>query len=312
MHRYPGFLFILYMNVSSPTAGNGKGTSFYHLLAFLTVVVWGTTFIATKVLIEHGLSPHEIFFLRFLIAYIGCWFIAPHQVLSKSIKDEFFFLLAGLTGGSVYFITENSALGITQTTNVSFIICTTPLLTTLLSLLFDKKEKVGRMFLAGSMVALTGVGLLIFNGSFVLKLSPLGDMLTLCAALSWAFYSIIIKRMSGRYASTFITRKVFFYGVLTVIPYFTLHPWNFPLEHFLQPVVWMNLLFLSVLASLVCFMTWNLIVKMIGTIRSSNYLYLNPLFTTVCAWLVLDERLTVYAVAGVGLVLSGVFLASKK
>ena len=289
-----------------------KGSSFYHILAFLTVAVWGTTFISTKLLIDNGLSPHEIFFLRFLIAYIGCWFIAPKKLMAHTVKDEFMLLLAGMTGGSIYFITENSALGITQTTNVSFIICTTPLLTSLLSLLFDKKEKVGKMFFLGTVVALAGVALLIFNGSFVLKLSPMGDLLTLCAALSWAFYSIIIKQLSGKYHSAFITRKVFFYGVLTVLPYLALHPWSFPLAHFARPVVWMNLLFLSVLASLVCFMTWSLIVKMLGTIKSSNYLYLNPLFTTIAAWLVLNEHLTIYAVIGVGLVLGGVFLASRK
>ena len=300
------------MNITSSINAKGSGLSLYHILAFMTVAVWGTTFIATKVLIEHGLSPHEIFFLRFFIAYIGCWFIAPKKIFSNSVNDEIMLLLAGLTGGSIYFITENSALGITQTTNVSFIICTTPLLTTLLSLLFDRKEHVGKMFLVGSLVALTGVGLLIFNGSFVLKLSPLGDLLTLAAALSWAFYSTLIKRMSGKYPATFITRKVFFYGVLTVIPYFLLHPWKFPLTDFQQPVVWINLLFLSVLASLVCFMTWSLIVKMIGTIQSSNYLYLNPLFTTICAWLILDEHLTIYAVVGVGLVLIGVYLAGRK
>lgn len=291
---------------------NQKGSSFYHVLAFLTVAVWGTTFISTKLLIENGLRPHEIFFLRFLIAYIGCWFIAPKKLTANSAKDELMLLMAGMTGGSIYFITENSALGVTQTTNVSFIICTTPLLTSLLSLLFDKKEKVGKMFFVGTIVALTGVALLIFNGSFVLKLSPVGDLLTLCAALSWAFYSIIIKHLSGHYHSAFITRKVFFYGVITVLPYFLLHPWDFPLENFAKPIVWMNLLFLSVLASLVCFMTWSLIVKTIGTIKSSNYLYLNPLFTTIAAWLVLNEHLTIYAILGVGLVLSGVFLTSKK
>lgn len=300
------------MNVVSSGTLNQKGSSFFHVVAFLTVAVWGTTFISTKLLIENGLSPHEIFFLRFLIAYVGCWFIAPKKVFTNSVKDELMLLLAGMAGGSIYFITENSALGITQTTNVSFIICTTPLLTSLLSLVFDKNEKVGRMFFMGSMVALTGVALLIFNGSFVLKLSPMGDFLTLCAAFSWAFYSIIIKRLSGKYHSAFITRKVFFYGVLTVLPYFLLHPWKFPLENFTRPVVWINLLFLSVLASLVCFMTWSLIVKTIGTIKSSNYLYLNPLFTTIAAWLVLDEKLTIYAFMGVGLVLSGVFLAGKK
>lgn len=300
------------MDIIARGKNSRKGGSLYHLLGFMTVAVWGTTFISTKILIGHGLSPHEIFLLRFLIAYLGCWFLAPKKLLSNSVKDELTLVLAGLTGGSIYFLTENSALEITQTTNVSFIICTTPLLTSLLSLLFNKEEHVGKMFYLGSMVALTGVGLLIFNGSFVLKLSPMGDFLTLCAALSWAFYSILIKGLSGRYHPAFITRKVFFYGVLTVLPYFILHPWSFPLESFLQPIVWMNLLFLSVLASLACFVSWSLVVKMIGTIQSSNYLYLNPLFTTICAWLVLNEHLTIYAVVGVGLVLSGVFLASKK
>ena len=300
------------MNAISSKSIGQKGLPFYHILAFFTVAVWGTTFISTKLLIENGLFPHEIFFLRFFIAYLGCWFIAPKKLIANSFKDEFTFLLAGLAGGSVYFITENSALGITQTTNVSFIICTTPLLTSLLSLVFDKKEKIGKMFFLGTLVALTGVALLIFNGSFVLKLSPIGDLLTLCAALSWAFYSIIIKRLSGRYHSAFITRKVFFYGVLTVIPYFFLHPWQYPIENFKLSIVWMNLLFLSVLASLVCFVTWSFIVKSLGTIQSSNYLYLNPLFTTVAAWLILNEHLTIYAIMGVGLVLSGVFLAGRK
>lgn len=138
---------------------NHKSTSVYHLIAFFTVAVWGTTFISTKLLIENGLSPHEIFFLRFTIAYIGCWFIAPKKLLANSIKDELSFVLAGMTGGSIYFITENSALSITQTTNVSFIICTTPLLTSLLSLLFDKKEKVSRMFFHGNIYSIDRSGI---------------------------------------------------------------------------------------------------------------------------------------------------------
>ena len=69
-----------------------------------------------------------------------------------------------------------------------------------------------------------GVGLIVFNGSFVLKISPIGDLLTLLAALSWAFYSLIIKKMAGRYPTIFITRKIFFYGVLTILPAFLLHP----------------------------------------------------------------------------------------
>lgn len=294
------------------SVNTAQGTGRYHLLAILTVAVWGTTFISTKILIENGLSPQEIFLLRFVIAYVGIWLLSPRKLLADSWKDELWFLLAGLTGGTLYFLTENTALSLTQTTNVAFIICTTPLLTTGLSLLLYRQEKAGKGLLAGSLVALAGVGMLIFNGSFVLKLSPLGDVLTLCAGVSWAVYSLIIRRLSGRYPSVFITRKVFFYGILTVLPVFAVHPFSFPAEGFLRSAVWMNLLFLSVLASLACFVAWNVVLKRLGTIQSSNYLYLNPLFTTAAAHLFLQEQLTVYAVVGVLLVLGGVFVAARK
>lgn len=294
------------------SVNTAQGTGRYHLLAILTVAVWGTTFISTKILIENGLSPQEIFLLRFVIAYVGIWLLSPRKLLADSRKDELWFLLAGLTGGTLYFLTENTALSLTQTTNVAFIICTTPLITTGLSLLLYRQEKAGKGLLAGSLVALAGVGMLIFNGSFVLKLSPLGDVLTLCAGVSWAVYSLIIRRLSGRYPSVFITRKVFFYGILTVLPVFAVHPFSFPAEGFLRSAVWMNLLFLSVLASLACFVAWNVVLKRLGTIQSSNYLYLNPLFTTVAAHLFLQEQLTVYAVVGVLLVLGGVFVAARK
>ena len=171
---------------------------YYHLIAILTVAIWGLTFISTKVLINHG------------------WLVA-----------------GGIFGGSLYFFTENTALGITQASNVSFIICTAPLLTTILSLLFYKSEKASKGLIYGSLLALMGVGLIVFNGSFVLKISPIGDLLTLLAALSWAFYSLIIKKMAGRYPTIFITRKIFFYGVLTILPAFLLHP--LPLYFFNLP-----------------------------------------------------------------------------
>lgn len=106
----------------------------YHLVAVLTVGIWGLTFISTKVLIGHGLSPQEIFLLRFLIAYMGIWLISPRKLFADNWKDEFWMFLGGMTGGSFYFFTENTALEITLATNVSFIVCTAPLLTTILSL----------------------------------------------------------------------------------------------------------------------------------------------------------------------------------
>lgn len=284
----------------------------YHLIAVLVVGIWGLTFISTKVLIGNGLSPQEIFFLRFLIAYLGIWFISPRKLFADNWKDELWLLLGGVTGGSLYFFTENTALEITLATNVAFIVCTAPLLTTILSLMIYKKEKATRGLIGGSVLALIGVALVVYSGQFVLKISPLGDLLTLLAAFSWAFYSLIMKKMANRYRTTFITRKIFFYGVLTILPAFLFRPWQFSLSGLLQPSVLLNLLFLGALASLICFVVWNMVLKQLGTVRASNYIYLNPLFTLVGSAAFLGERLTIMALIGAVFILGGVYLAGRK
>lgn len=285
---------------------------YYHLIAILTVSIWGLTFIATKVLIGYGLTPQEIFFYRFLIAYAGIWIISPKRLFANRWKDEFWLMAGGIFGGSLYFFTENTALGITQASNVSFLICTAPLLTTILSLLFYKSEKATKGLIGGSLLALAGVGLVVFNGSVILKISPVGDLLTLLAALSWAFYSLIIRKMTGRYPTVFITRKIFFYGVLTILPAFLLRPLQPDLDILLQPIVLSNLLFLAVLASLICYVLWNVVLKQLGTVRASNYIYLNPLVTMVASMMILQEQITLFALIGAGCIVCGVYLAERK
>ena len=285
---------------------------YYHLIAILTVSIWGLTFIATKVLISYGLTPQEIFFYRFLIAYAGIWIISPKRLFANRWKDEFWLMAGGIFGGSLYFFTENTALGITQASNVSFLICTAPLLTTILSLLFYKSEKATKGLIGGSLLALAGVGLVVFNGSVILKISPVGDLLTLLAALSWAFYSLIIRKMTGRYPTVFITRKIFFYGVLTILPAFLLHPLQPNLDVLLKPIVLSNLLFLAVLASLICYVLWNVVLKQLGTVRASNYIYLNPLVTMVASMMILQEQITLFALIGAGCIVCGVYLAERK
>lgn len=300
------------MRATYPKRMNTKNNYTYHLVAIVVVAIWGLTFISTKVLIGHGLSPQEIFLLRFLMAYVGIWFISPRKLFADNWKDELWLLLGGITGGSFYFLTENMALEITLATNVAFIVCTAPLLTTILSLLIYKKEKATRSLIGGSLLALVGVALVVYNGSFVLKISPLGDFLTLLAALSWAFYSLIMKKMANRYRTTFITRKIFFYGVLTILPAFLFRPWQSAFSLLLEPSVLFNLLFLGVLASLACFVVWNMVLKQLGTVRASNYIYLNPLFTLVGSAAFLGEQLTIVALMGAVLILGGVYWAGKK
>ena len=284
----------------------------YHLLAILTIAIWGVTFVNTKVLLQQGLQPTEIFLIRFVLAYICIWPISPKSIKPQKWTDELWFFILGLVGGTIYFIAENTALALTYVNNVSFIVCTAPLITMLLAILFVKSVKATLPLTIGSAMALVGVGMVIYNGHFVLQLNPLGDLLALAAAFSWAIYSLVVKKVSSRYSATFITRKVFFYGIITILPILLLSDWQFPLEQLQKPIVWANLLFLSVVASFLCFLWWSIAVKKLGALATSNYVYLNPVTTIIASALFLDEPMTAMAYAGSALILIGVFVANHK
>ena len=307
----------------------------WHLLALAVVAVWGVTFVSTKTLISAGLDPAEIFVVRFSMAYIGIWILSLLQrsssfagsdrrisrLLSKSWQDELLFVFLGLTGGSFYFLTENTALAHTQACNVSFLVCSAPLFTALLSVLYrrvrrdrfaDAMERVGSgwMLLLGTVLALGGMALMLFDGQRV-QVSLRGDLLAIGAALCWAFYSLFMGRMTEDYGAVFATRKVFFYGLLTILPFLIGRDFA-PLALFREPVVWGNLLFLGLVASLICFVVWNRVMARLGNITSVNYVYLNPIFTLITAMILLGERLTPAAAVGSVLIMAGVIIAGRR
>lgn len=284
----------------------------FHILAILTSAIWGTTFISSKLLLQEGLSPAAIMILRFVLAYVLMLPFVKGKWFCKSLKDELLMVLLGISGGSLYFLLENTALVYTQASNVAIIIAATPLLTMLTVNLLDRGKGASKRLYGYSLMSLAGVALVIFNGNFVLKLNPIGDLLTFGAVVTWVIYSIIIAKVQERYSSWMITRKIFFYGVVTLLPYFLVEPWDVTWEMMSRPMVWGNIAYLGVLASLGCYMTWNIVIKRLGAVDATNYLYINPIVAMITANLLLGERITPLAIAGTALILVGVYLAERK
>ena len=290
--------------------GSNRAKLLYHILALVTIFVWGTTFVSTKVLLTHGLTPPEIMLYRFIIAYALRWPFT-RKLRADNWADELYLAVAGFTGGTLYFLAENTAIDYSITSNVALVVCVTPVLTALLTSLCYKERITGRLII-GSAVALLGVGFVILNGT-VLKIHPLGDALALVAALAWAVYSVVVRRFDGKYTTWFVTRKVFFYGIVTMIPFIAagmgggLHP-----DKLTIPVVAANVLFLSVVASMLCFYSWNLVLEKIGTIRASKYMYSQPLVSLACSVAVLGEPITHIALLGTALILVGIYVAERK
>ena len=292
--------------------GHMKNKLAYHILAISIIAIWGVTFINTKFLIINGLNPQEIFLLRFILAYIGIWTFSPHKLFTDNWRDELTTLMLGVTGGSLYFWAENTAIQYSLVNNVAFIVCNAPLLTLFLGMAFSKEIRATKNIVMGSLISLIGVALVIFNGSFILRLNPIGDFLALVAAGAWAVYSLLMRGLANRYNVTFLTRKVFFYGILTILPAFLIKPWQFPLENLAEPVIWMNLLFLSIIAALICFVLWNIVIRELGALSSANYIYLSPVSTMIASAIFLQEPVTWISIAGSILILSGLFIVSKR
>ena len=292
-----------------------KNSLLPHLVALTVVIIWGSTFVFTKLLLLNGLSAAQIFLLRFILAYamLLVWSISRkgHRWFCKSLKDEFKMLLLGISGGSLYFLAENSAMNYTTATNDSLIVCACPLFTTLIVAFFYKSEHISGRQLLGTLIALVGMAVVVMNGQFVLQLSPKGDLLAFTACMCWVVYSLLMMNVSKRYSSVFTTRKVFFYGLVTIIPYFIAYPGTPSLSVLTQPDVLFNLLFLSIVASTLCFLLWNWALSRIG-VETTNYVYLNPLATIVFAWWLIDEPVTAWLLLGTALLLWGLYLVNKK
>lgn len=289
-----------------------NSTTVGHLSALATIVIWATTFISTKLLLV-DFQPVEILFYRFVIGLLALCAAYPRRLKNTTARQELTFAGAGLCGICLYYLLENIALTYTLASNVGVILSVAPFFTAILAYFVGSEaEKPSRSFFLGFVVAMVGIFLISFNGS-QLQLNPLGDLLALLAALVWAFYSMLIKKISTYgYNTILTTRRIFFYGILFMIPALFLFDFRFDLSPFSSPVQLFNILYLGLGASAMCFVTWNFAVKLLGAIKTSIYIYITPVITIVASVLILHETVTFLSVLGMAFTLSGLFLSNKK
>lgn len=286
-----------------------KGTG--HLLAIITILIWGTTFISTKILLNY-FKPVEILFFRFLIGLVILYIVCPKRLRSKNKKEEMMFALAGLCGVCLYYLLENIALTYTTASNVGIIISIAPFFTGIASHLLLKSEKLNRNFYIGFLTALIGIVLISFNGNLNFNLNPIGDILALLSAIVWALYSILTRMISGfGYSTLLTTRRIFTYGILFMLPIVWIDGIDIQIEQFTNMTILGNILFLGIGASALCFVSWNSAVRILGAVKTSTYIYLVPVITITTSVIFLNESITWMIVLGTVLTLSGLFLSEK-
>lgn len=291
----------------SMSAGERRG----HLLALFTIMVWGTTFLSTSVLLR-DFTPLEILIIRMGLGIAALTVARPRRLRLKNRRHEWLFAGAGLTGVSMYFLLENYALTFTYSANCSVIISTAPFFVAIAVRLFLGGAPMGRSFYVGFAVAIAGIALLSFSGQ-ALNLNPLGDLLCLLAAMCWGAYSVFLKKIETYgYDTLLVTRRIFLYGLLFLLPSLAFTPVRFDVGALLKPVNLLNLLYLGLCASALCFVTWNVAVSRLGAVRTSVYIYLSPVVTIVASWLLLGDPVLPMALLGAALTLVGLVLSQRR
>lgn len=277
-----------------------------HLTALAAIIFWGGTFVSTKVLLDY-INPFEIIICRFLIAYTALWIAFPRFVKPTSIKEEMKFFFAGICGMTLYFMFENFALDNTTASNVALLITLSPVFTAIIAHIVTKDERFSKNIAIGFLIAITGIFLVIFNGDFGVSVNIVGDILALAAAAAASVYLIILKKIGREYNYIHLTRKVFFYGIITMIPVGILLRPEFEMQVLMEAKVVLNLLFLGIIASALCFFMWNTATGELGTIKVSTYIYLIPVVGMVASRVFLGEEISVYMITGAILILFGTY-----
>ena len=298
------------------------------ILAAVSIFFWGITFVSTKYLLR-DFSSLEILFYRFLAAYLGLLVIHP-KFVKIATRDNILYALAALSGVVLYQLSENIAINYTNASNVSVIVSICPLFTAIISQIFLKEKHLSLWFIIGFIISITGVSLVCFNGNTALEFNPKGDCLALLSGICWGFYSMIISIVNKKqYDPVCATRRIFFFAVLIMIP-LSLAGWGFTLQgrvsdafyfsldkalnaaRFSKLLNWINILFLGVVASGICFTIWNKACKILGTVKVSCGLYLIPVVTIIFAFLALGEEMTLLGGLGAAITITGLFISEKK
>ena len=281
-----------------------------HVLALFTIICWGTTFISTKILLA-DFTPIEIMVTRFAIGLMILYILRPEPIKFRYEEHRLYLVMAALCGVTLYYLMENIALTYTYASNVGIIISTSPFFAVILARFTLKNQQLRAPFFIGFILAIIGIGCISLE-SYNLHFNPRGDILALGAAVLWAVYAVIIRKIAiFRYDMITITREIFLYGLILMVPVFLFTGFRMDLIYLLNPINLANMLYLGICASALCFLSWNFATQYLGVLKTTVYIYATPVITLITAFLILGEPITLLKLAGIILTIGGLVVSQK-
>ena len=284
-----------------------------HIFAFIVVSIWSITYVATDMLLANGITALQILVLRFFLALGVLYILKPKLYLPKSFKEELGFVFIAMFGMFFYYVLENFAIGKTDGTNVSIIISFVPILTTLASAFFTKKTGITSLTILGFAIAISGVVMVVFNGTVTLDFDFFGYILAFGAALCWTVYSVLLEKYLVRFDSIIITRRMLIYTLIPLTPMTFIIDGIPNMKTFVEtPVLIACISLLGIFGGSLCYHWWNKATRNLGVVITTNYLYMSPFITMVFAFFATKTPITAMGICGAILILFGVILSDLR
>jgi len=283
-----------------------------HLAILTVVVIWATTYISTKILLD-AFTPMQILLVRTILGCLFLFLCNPKKMVYKQKVDRLILASSGLCGVFLYYYLENTALVYSSASNVGVIVATAPFFILLVVHFILKEEQLKAQYFVGFVLSMLGIALISYSGQTELALNPLGDALAILGIVVWAFYTTLTRVVSRRgYPTLLATRTMFFYALFGMVVANLLFGDLPDINLVIQPPYLYHFLFLGLIASALCFVLWNFGLKSIGAVKSSFYLYLSPVITIVFSVIILGEIITPTSAIGTALTLSGLLVSEYK
>jgi drug/metabolite transporter (DMT)-like permease len=279
-----------------------------QFLLLLAVVIWGSTFVATKLCLG-VMSPVQLVAGRFLIAAPALFTIARLRGASFHLGAHKKVLLLAVVIFSFHYLLQTWALDFTTATNSGWLITVTPLTIALLAALFLREPAPP---VSGILLASAGITLLVSGGHWqsLLGLSSLGDFMVLASTLTWSVFTIITRDPSRSLDPVVVTFVMTVpLAVSALLLPFVADRWTPWSELDLETAL--ALFFLGLFGVALAQWFWQRGVAKLGAARAGLFLYLEPLSTTILAVPLLGEPFGLATAIGGILVVLGVFLARR-
>lgn len=284
--------------------------------AFLAIAFWGASFVATKVVLRE-ISPLTVIVLRFGLG-AGVLLVAivwRRQVTAVNPSDLPWLALLGFNGITVHQLLQANGLVTTTATNSGWIVALTPIFTALLARLLVR-EPFGPLRVLGLGLALLGALLVISRGHLadgligMLRVATPGDGLMLLSSPNWALFTVLSKRVMGKYPPALMVTYVLGLGWLMVLPLFAMQGGWAQIPH-LSTAGWAGVAFLGLACSGLAYIFWYDALGEAGASQVASFLYLEPIVTVIVAAALIGETVTWATLAGGAIILLGVWMVNR-